>query len=95
METLTLTLGDRRFVLAPGTQERQLEKRLLTAVRRGAGLLRLSLASGAEVVALVSPAVPVTLERNREERGGLYDDEPWWRSERQDDWSDSELERAL
>jgi hypothetical protein len=95
METLTLTLGDRRFVLAPGTQERRLEKRLLAAMRHGAGLLRLSLASGAEVVALVSPAIPVTLERRRDEWSGAYDDDPWWRSDRPDDWSDSELERAL
>jgi len=93
MDTLTLTLGDMRFVLAPGTPRRRVEKRLAAAMRRGAGVVRLPLAGGGEVDALVTAAVPVALERRpvvEPERG-----DSWRRSERVEDWTDTELQRAL
>jgi hypothetical protein len=77
MDTLTLTLGDRRFLLRPGTSARRLERRLVAAMRCGAGVVRLPLASGEHVDAVVSSALPVTVERISASADAAQDEE--WR----------------
>ena len=62
MAAVTVTLANRSYALRRGTSVRRLEKRFVAAVRRGAGFVRLRLASGPEVHALVSPSTPVTIE---------------------------------
>lgn len=63
MLALTLTLGPNRYALRVGTSARQLEKRIVSAMRRGAGVIRLPLASGEKVDAVVTPGLPVLVER--------------------------------
>lgn len=62
MNAVIVTLANRSYFLRHGTSVRRLEKHLIAAVRRGAGIVRLPLANGPEVHALVSPATPVTIE---------------------------------
>lgn len=62
MNSVTVTLANRSYALRAGISVRRLEKSLIAAVRRGAGIVRLPLAAGPEVHALVSPATPVTIE---------------------------------
>lgn len=62
MNSVTVTLANRTYALRAGTSVRRLEKRLIAAVRHGAGFVRLPVAAGREVHALVSPATPITIE---------------------------------
>ncbi|GAA4167079.1 hypothetical protein [Gryllotalpicola koreensis] len=63
MHTLTVTLGLTAFTLKPGTSVRKLEKRIVSALRRGAGVIRLPLAGGGNVDAIVSRGLMVTVNR--------------------------------
>lgn len=63
MHALTVVLGPHRYALRTGISARRLENRIVTAMRRGAGIVRLPLASGDDVDAVVTPAVPVLVER--------------------------------
>lgn len=63
MHALTVVLGPHRYALRAGVSARRLENRIVTAMRRGAGIVRLPLASGEDVDAVVTPAVPVLVER--------------------------------
>ncbi|MFC4242714.1 hypothetical protein ACFOYW_04950 [Gryllotalpicola reticulitermitis] len=62
MNSVTVTLADRSYTLRRGTSVRWLKRRLVAAARRGAGFVRLPLASGPEVHALVNRSMPVTIE---------------------------------
>jgi len=62
MNSVTVTLADHSYALRSGTSIRRLERSLVAAARRGAGIIRLPLAAGREIHALVSPATPVTIE---------------------------------
>lgn len=63
MHALAVTLGSHRYLLRPGTNVPRLERRIVAAMRRGAGVVRLPLATGGEVDAVVTPGVPVFVER--------------------------------
>ncbi|MFC4242683.1 hypothetical protein ACFOYW_04795 [Gryllotalpicola reticulitermitis] len=76
MLALTLTLGPNHYALRSGTSARRLEKRIMTALRRGAGVLRLPLANGDHVDAVVSPGLPVFIERRHVTRGATIVEEP-------------------
>ena len=65
MHALTVVLGPHRYALRAGVSARRLENRIVAAVRRGAGIVRLPLASGDEIDAVVTPAVPILVERGR------------------------------
>lgn len=66
MHALTVTLGPHSYPLRPGTNARRLESRIVAAMRRGAGIVRLRLATGDEVDAVVTPGLPVLVQRARE-----------------------------
>jgi hypothetical protein len=85
MDALTLTLGDRRFLLRPGTSARRLERRIVAAMREGAGVVRLRLAGGTDVDVVVSRALPVTVERAPQEERATAPDGSW-HTEQPVDW---------
>jgi len=64
MHTLTVTLGPKAFTLKPSTSIRKLEKRILSALRRGAGVIRLRLAGGESIDAIVSRGLLITVDRH-------------------------------
>jgi hypothetical protein len=63
METVTLRLGDLSFRLRSGVNVPALERRLVTAVKKGAGVVRLPMSGGGEVDAVVSSGLAVVVER--------------------------------
>jgi hypothetical protein len=63
MHTLTVTLGPKAFTLKHGTSIRKLERRIVSALRRGAGVIRLPLAGGGSIDAVVSRGLVLTIDR--------------------------------
>lgn len=63
MTALTIMLGPHRYALHADTSPRQLESRIVAAMRRGAGVVSLPLATGGTVDVVVTPHLPVLLER--------------------------------
>ncbi|WP_344791684.1 hypothetical protein [Gryllotalpicola daejeonensis] len=56
------------FHLRAGVSVRTLEKKLVAAARKGAGVVRVPLSDDGEVDAVVTPTVPIALERHHFER---------------------------
>jgi hypothetical protein len=61
---LTLTLGSRRFSLREDADLTEFEERLTRAVRAGAEVVELPTDGESTVRALITPAVPVVIERS-------------------------------
>jgi hypothetical protein len=67
MEIVMLRLGDMDFRLRAGVKLRKLEKRIVAAVRRGGGVVKLPVEGGAAIEAVISAATPITVERREAE----------------------------
>ena len=63
MHATELIIGDHTYVLPPGTDENNVLEQLTDAVRAGGGVVELPPTSASSRSVLISPGVPVFIER--------------------------------